>query len=727
MQNKRNFYTRKGKNVDVPLDAIHLGPDEYIRVESSAPENGVAPLRLFNRGYNDQRYLQVAISARYTDQAQMFAQQVNQKADRIYYEAETETFWVYLGTTNGNISDYQKFGGGLSDVGIGLSLDNDGNPKLGDGDNVTFVENNQFRIDLFGSYEDEQNLSGTSFYNFSTPSTSSSGISTAWRKLIGLAENFYLSNIGTNSVDEQSWAFIEAYQRTNFNQSLSKILVNAVQGISIFTQGNSLADNQKLSLGSRIEFLDNLLQRGAGDAADYSATKQALDYATKMMLDAAVAALELAIDDVVAGEFYQGTWNADTNTPTLTSSTGTLGHYYQVSVAGTTTLDGISSWDIGDEVVFNGSVWIKRASFGVKTINSKSGNNITLNQDEIPDGSTFKQYSQTEKTKLAGIETGAQLTNATNIGTAINGATTKTTPVDADTIPLVDSADSNLLKKLSWANIKATLKAYFDNLYNNYVHPNHTGDVTSVADGATTIANNAVNNDKLADMGASTIKGNNAGSTGNPMDLSPSQVRTLLNVAYGANNYTHPNHTGEVTSTSDGATVIATNIVANNKIRQSVGLSVMGRSANTTGNIADIAAASDHQVLRRSGTSIGFGAIALNQGNAVTGSLGVSNGGSGRATGGTAYGIIAAGTTATGIQQTISPGTAGQVLESNGPGALPSFKDKTGVISWVGVPASKTATGAIGQFAQDANFIYMCVATNTWDRMAKDTSNWSTV
>ena len=56
---------------------------------------------------------------------------------------------------------------------------------------------------------------------------------------------------------------------------------------------------------------------------------------------------------------YQGTWNASTNTPTLTSSSGTQGHYYVVSVAGTTTLDGISSWAVGDWAIFNGSYWEK--------------------------------------------------------------------------------------------------------------------------------------------------------------------------------------------------------------------------------------------------------------------------------------------------------------------------------------------------------------------------------
>jgi len=57
--------------------------------------------------------------------------------------------------------------------------------------------------------------------------------------------------------------------------------------------------------------------------------------------------------------------------------------------------------------------------------------------------------------------------------------------------------------------------------------------------------------------------------------------------------------------------------------------SVIGRSANTSGDSADIAAASDHQVLRRSGTAIGFGAIDLSQNNARTGILPIANGGTG--------------------------------------------------------------------------------------------------
>jgi hypothetical protein len=55
--------------------------------------------------------------------------------------------------------------------------------------------------------------------------------------------------------------------------------------------------------------------------------------------------------------------------------------------------------------------------------------------------------------------------NADNTQSVIHGASPKTTPVDADTVGIIDSVASNVVKKLSWANIKATLKTYFDTIY----------------------------------------------------------------------------------------------------------------------------------------------------------------------------------------------------------------------------------------------------------------------
>lgn len=70
--------------------------------------------------------------------------------------------------------------------------------------------------------------------------------------------------------------------------------------------------------------------------------------------------------------------------------------------------------------------------------------------------------------------------------------------------------------------------------------------------------------------------------------------------------------TGDVTGSGTGsfAATIANNAVTDGKFRQSAALTVVGRSANSTGNVADIAAGSDGDVLRRSGTTLGFGTIA---------------------------------------------------------------------------------------------------------------------
>jgi len=71
---------------------------------------------------------------------------------------------------------------------------------------------------------------------------------------------------------------------------------------------------------------------------------------------------------------YQGTWDANTNTPTLTSSVGTQNHYYVVSAAGTTNLNGIADWQIGDWAIFNGTVWQKiDQSPAVQSVNGQTG------------------------------------------------------------------------------------------------------------------------------------------------------------------------------------------------------------------------------------------------------------------------------------------------------------------------------------------------------------------
>ena len=87
--------------------------------------------------------------------------------------------------------------------------------------------------------------------------------------------------------------------------------------------------------------------------------------------------------------------------------------------------------------------------------------------------------------KITGLANGTSSTDAcaygqvSTVGTAaMVAASTKATPVDADLLPLADSAASFGLKNLTWANLKATIKAYFDGIY---AAKGANSDITSIA------------------------------------------------------------------------------------------------------------------------------------------------------------------------------------------------------------------------------------------------------
>lgn len=101
---------------------------------------------------------------------------------------------------------------------------------------------------------------------------------------------------------------------------------------------------------------------------------------------------------------YLGTWNASTNTPSLVSSTGQRGGYYIVSVPGTTSLDGVSDWQVNDWVIFNGSVWQKIDNSELVTSVAGKTGSVTLVSNDITD---FTEASQDA--------VGSALTNSTNI------------------------------------------------------------------------------------------------------------------------------------------------------------------------------------------------------------------------------------------------------------------------------------------------------------------------
>jgi hypothetical protein len=156
---------------------------------------------------------------------------------------------------------------------------------------------------------------------------------------------------------------------------------------------------------------------------------------------------------------------------------------------------------------------------------------------------------------------------------------------------------------------------------NLYVHPDHSGDVSSSGDGVTTInagkvltsmlANNAVETAKIKDLNVTTEKleadavtnaklADDAVQTENIKDLN---VTTEKLEADAVTNAKLADDAVETDNILDEA-------VTFDKIQDLTALSVIGRSANSGGVSANIAAGTDGHVLRRSGTTLGFGTIA---------------------------------------------------------------------------------------------------------------------
>jgi hypothetical protein len=77
----------------------------------------------------------------------------------------------------------------------------------------------------------------------------------------------------------------------------------------------------------------------------------------------------------LAATEYKGTWNASTNTPTLSDGTGSTGDTYRVSVGATRNLgSGNITFDVGDWVIHNGSIWEKLdTTDAVSSVNGATG------------------------------------------------------------------------------------------------------------------------------------------------------------------------------------------------------------------------------------------------------------------------------------------------------------------------------------------------------------------
>lgn len=85
--------------------------------------------------------------------------------------------------------------------------------------------------------------------------------------------------------------------------------------------------------------------------------------------------------------------------------------------------------------------------------------------DDITEGAANLFLTTAERSKLSGIETSADVTDAANVGSVNSSASSKATPVDADSFVIVNSESGNAIGRVTGTNLKSYLKTYFDTLY----------------------------------------------------------------------------------------------------------------------------------------------------------------------------------------------------------------------------------------------------------------------
>jgi hypothetical protein len=184
--------------------------------------------------------------------------------------------------------------------------------------------------------------------------------------------------------------------------------------IKVITNGGGTSQTVLDTLASLQTQINNLIPSQTGNAGKFLTT------------DGSV----LSWASVAGGLSYQGTWNANTNTPTLASGVGTNGYYYIVATAGSTNLDGVTDWQIGDWLMFNGTVWQKiDQSNLVTSVNGQTGA-VVLTTTNVNEGTNL-YYLDSRARQALSAGTGISYDNSTGVIT--NSAPDQTVALTAST------------------------------------------------------------------------------------------------------------------------------------------------------------------------------------------------------------------------------------------------------------------------------------------------------
>ena len=205
--------------------------------------------------------------------------------------------------------------------------------------------------------------------------------------------------------------------------------------------------------------------------------------------------------------------------------------------------------------------------------------------------SDTNEFSDAEQTKLSGIEASANVTDTANVvsalsagtGVSISGAgVVAVTAVALTTVQTASSQSAHLALTAQEGDI--VVRSDENKTYcHNGGSAGNMNDYTLLATPTDAVLSvNGVTGAVTAANIATAVEAASNSNTFNDADHSK-----LDAIAASANNYVHPNHSGEVTSSADGATVIASNVVdeANLKVSNNPtnGYFLSAQSGNTGG------------------------------------------------------------------------------------------------------------------------------------------------